>query len=984
MVPHKRLSLWKKILLGILCFPLLPVYLCVYYLCLKNDQEEKDPEGSNGDIVNIEVETPPVNPERQKIKENPALESNIIQKNENIIQPMGQRETKLTSTFAYPWDRSNLKSLKINVNSFQNLDLHAAKRHFFLSCFSSPHKLNANDTLEQLVKELVCDAKTSLEKTRAIWIWVCYHIEYDTQMLRTKTMISSDPDTVLRTRKGVSSGYCSLFEHMCSLAGIQCQSVSGYYKGPTYKPGQPISEDMEHTWNMVYLEGSWHLLDSTWGAGHVDETISKFTSQYNEFYFLTHPALFIGDHYPEQTDCQLLEPKLSRKQFEQNVHRRSHFYTVGLIASQPGAAIVQTGTGKISITIESLHNMLFIFNLNETEDAGLLILMEQKAKFDIYPTKIGQQILQIYAKRPDRKDAYQLVVDYRIDCKAVDRTMKVPKCLSNPAGPSWLSVKSGLLQPSHQDPVITTTDGCCTLSFTIDKDLKLTASLKSDEVRTIHNYVMQRLQENKISFIVHLPQAGHYVFQIFDGTIGYICNYLIICSNPKVKWPPFPALLRNPVGPNPETEKVGLLQPSHPDPVIHAQDGCCTISFKLNRELKLNSSLKSDKMQTIPNQTIQTAQKHKVEFKVHLPQCGSYVFQIFGGNNNFICNYLIQCSNPKVKWPSFPSLLHNPVGPNPDTEKAGLLQPTHPDPIIHTEDGCFSINFTTDRVVNLNVSLKSEDIQIMPNVMHVLQSMQKHKLELSVRLPRAGSYVLQIFDGSAGHICNYLVTCSNPKVRWPPFPSSLHNPVGPNPETEKAGLVQPSHPDPVIHTEDGCFTVSFALMRDLSIFSTLHSDEIQMTPEMERRHIFQTQTEGNVQIKVRLPQPGTYVLHVNIKPHKSNVYKHQCNYLITCTKATFKWPVFPLPYSDWTQQFDLLQPLEGVLPMNSNVSFKLQIPDVAGVCIKGKDSFPLNLSESGYWEGTCSTVDCKYMYVTITSTDEPKTWKYILQYHIGE
>ncbi|XP_075056620.1 uncharacterized protein LOC142142658 [Mixophyes fleayi] len=774
---------------------------------------------------------------------------------------------------------------------------------------------------------------------------------------------------------------------MCSFAGVQCQSVSGYSKGESYKPGQTISEDMEHTWNMVYLEEGWHLLDCTWGAGHVEENISKFTYQYNEFYFLTHPALFIGDHYPEQTDYQLLEPKVSQKQFEHSVHHRSHFYNLGLIFSQPDTAIVETENGKVSITIETQHEMLFFFILNETEDAGLLRLMKHEAKFDVYPTKIGQQLLQIYAKRCDVEDAYQMVVDYRIDCKAVDRKMKVLKCLSNPVGPSQLSEKSGLLHPSHQDPVIYANDGCCTISFTMDKELKLTGSLKSDEVKTILSHVMQRVQENKIDFIVHLPQAGHYVFQIFDGTIGYICNYLIICSDLKVKWPPFPAFLHSPVGPNPETERAGLLQPSHPDPVIDTEDGCCTISFQTNRELTFWGILKSDKIQTTTDKQIyfiQKTEKHKIEFTIRLPQFGSYVFQIFGGNNGFICNYLIQCSNPKVKWPSFPSMLLNPVGPSPDTEKAGLLQPSHRDPIIHTEDGCFSINFTTDRVVSLTVSLKSDDKQIMPNVTHVLQSMQKRKLELNVRLPKAGSYVLQIFDGPSGHICNYLVTCSNHMVKWPPFPSSLHNPVGPNPETEKAGLIQPSHPEPMIHTEDGCCTVSFALMRDLSIFSTLHSDEIQMTPEMERRHVFQTLTKGNVQIKVRLPQAGTYVLHVNIKPKNSNVYNNQCNYLITCTNTNFKYTVFPLAYTDWTDQFDLVQPLEGVLTQDSNVSFKLRIPDVDGVCIKGKDSFPLTLNESGYWEGTCSTVDCKYMYVTINSKDDPKAWKYILQYQIGE
>ncbi|XP_040283609.1 kyphoscoliosis peptidase-like isoform X2 [Bufo bufo] len=974
---------------------------------LREDKNESESEGKRRDLadsditsedartrlspnnnnVSVEDETISSSPENGKLEVRPAMEfvfhslqgkKSFYKDKEEIKQRESYHSSDHTqnseqspkSTNPYPRDKRNLKSLVVDLNVFEKLDLFATKVTAV--------------TLEQLVKELTRGANTDLEKIRALWIWICHHIEYDTAGLKNKDLVSSAPEDVFRTKKGVCTGYSSLFEHMCRLVGVACQSVSGYSKGASFKPGQAVSGDLDHTWNMVSLEGHWHLLDCTWGAGYVDENISKFIFQYNEFYFLTHPSLFIGDHYPEKTDFQLLEPKLSQKQFEQSVHRRSHFYSLGLISSQPETAIIETEQGKASVTIESQNNLLFLFSLQDTEDPGLLRVMDHEAKFDIYPQKTVQQILHIYAKKQDTKEAYQMVLDYRIDCKDVDNKIKIPKCLSNPVGPSWLSQKIGLCSPSHKDPVIYANNGCCTIRFSMEKTLKLTASLKSDEGKNIFHHIIQTVQNHKVDFSIHLPQSGHYVLQIFDSVVGYVCNYLIICLNPKVKCLPFPALLCNPVGPNPDTEKAGLLQPSHMEPIIRTEDGSCTISFKLNKYLKLSSSLKSDKMQTILHHVIQRAEKHKVEFNIRLPHFGSYVFQIFDSNNEYICNYLLHCSNPPVKWPPFPSLLHSPVGPSPETEMVGLFQPSHPDPIVHTEDGCFTLSFSTNRILNLTVGLKSEDRQMARNAMHVIQSIKSHKLEFSVRLPGPGSYVLQIFDASSGYICNYLVSCSNPKVKWPPFPSSLHNPVGPNPDTEKAGLTQPSHPDPIIDSEDGCFTVSFALMTDLSIFPTLHSDEIQMTPEMTRRHVFQTVTEGNVQIKVHLPQSGKYVLHVNVKPKNSNMYKHQCNYLIICKNSTVNWPPFPLAYTDWAEQFDLVKPLEGVLPQNINVSFKLRIPDVTEVSVKGKDFFPLSLGKGGYWEGSCSTEDCRYMYVTTSSEDEPKTRKFVLQYQVGE
>lgn len=62
-----------------------------------------------------------------------------------------------------------------------------------------------------------------------------------------------------------------------SIAGIQCMKLSGYSKGYGYTIGQVFKGDSSHAWNAVYLEGRWHLLDSTWGSGTVDKTSDKFT-----------------------------------------------------------------------------------------------------------------------------------------------------------------------------------------------------------------------------------------------------------------------------------------------------------------------------------------------------------------------------------------------------------------------------------------------------------------------------------------------------------------------------------------------------------------------------------------------------------------------------------------------------------------------------------------------------------------------------------
>ncbi|KAG9494525.1 hypothetical protein GDO78_002051 [Eleutherodactylus coqui] len=690
--------------------------------------------------------------------------------------------------------------------------------------------------------------------------------EYDTEGFRNTALRSSDPNDVLRTRKGVCAGYASIFQHMCSIAGLKCKQVSGFSKGAGYKIGQKIPDDTNHAWNMIYLEGSWHLLDSTWGAGNVDDDISKFTFEYNELYFLTHPAIFIRDHLPKEPDCQLLKTCVTHEQYEKTVCPEHDYYNLHMVSCHPKTCVIETVKGKASIAIESSCRMKFFFELNKTKTEGLLKLRDNGMNLDVYPQKYGQHILSIFASREDSDGIYKCIINYRVDCSFVDTSMIIPKCLINSVGPSWISEKAGLFNPTQLDPVIYTDDGCCTISFRTKKMVKISVELRSDDMQTMPNHVILSEKKDKVEFIVRLPRAGAYALLVFDDVTGYICNYLLNCSNPAVKWPPFPSSLGNPVGPSSETEKAGLLQPSHPDPIIHADDGCCTISFR------------------------------------------------------------------------------------------------------------------TERMLKIIVNLRSDDIQKMPN--HVILSLEKHKVELSVRLPRAGAYALLIFDDVTGYIGNYLIVCSNPSVKWPPFPSSLKNPVGPSSETEKAGLLQPSYCEPVICAEDGTCTISFALKKNIKTYCTLDSDEIMITKEMESRHVFQSESKGKVMIRVHLPRSGTYVLQVFIKPRDStgSTYSYLCNYLITCTNTSVKWPEFPLKYSKWNEEYELVCPLEGVLPRKDRVFFKLKITGVTAVFA---DASSLILTDNGYWEGSCSTVDIKELIVSITCIGEPNYHHYILKYSIA-
>ncbi|XP_053565758.1 kyphoscoliosis peptidase-like isoform X2 [Bombina bombina] len=1013
--------------------------------------------------------------------------------------------------YAYPWDKSNLKSIPVNLKNFEKLDAFAVQT-------------GKKSTVEQLVNSLFKMARTDLEKVRAIWMWICHHIEYDLEGLENKSKRSGDPSLILQTGKGACEGYAGLFESMCSLAGIQCVKIGGYSKGYNYVVGQTFSGETNHAWNAVYLNRKWHLVDTTWGAGFADSNSNTFSFRYNEFYFLTHPALFIEEHFPDNQNWQLLQVPLSLKQFEGNLTHKSSFYNAGLTASYPETLQVETVNGKAMFSIEGSSPALFSFMLNKTEKPGLITLTKNGMQLEVYPQVTGRHKLEIYTKPyGTSKESYDKVLEYIIHCGSVVPTFRIPKELDIIVGPSWLTEKKGFLQFSCHDPVINTDDGCCTIGFTLSKKTIVIATLHSDSIKPGDEwrYVLQTMRGNRTEFKINLPKQGYYALKLHystsPGKFDCFCNYLIVCMNPEVEWPPFPRKLQNPVGPSALMEKKGLLQPSHRDPIIYTSNSQCSVSFMLKDDVAIVTALLSEDIlldhQRERQYVIQSQTGNQVDLQIRLPQQGSYVLQIFAGskscptafeyvcnyliccsssevtsptqdtvnyivdkimllnpsqsgyiidspnglctlsfsldrernclatlhsnhakwnkqmerryimqvqkkdhvefhiqlpragsydlrvytdsrlqpgNYEFVCSYVISCTNTDVSWPTFPSKLQNPVGPCVLSEKKGLLKPLLTEPVIHSADGRCSLAFILKRDMGIFARLQSDDVLLTEEAerRYVLQAQRQKRVEFHVQLPQAGMYVLKIYteteQGTFKFACNYLICCVNSQVNWPLLPHELSNPAGPSCLSEKMGLLRPSHLEPIIYTDDGRCCVSFTSDANIDIVATLHADDIQ-SDDARRRHIFQVEKEGQVEFQIRLPKGGTYVLKICSKKKSdlSNDYDYACNYLLCCSNTKIRWPFFPMRYSAWNNCYELIEPLTGILPTNSDVRFKIKARQLAAVSVKGKNFYPLTLGENGCWEGTCSTTGIQDVQVLVTNNLN-KSYTLVLSYQVKD
>ena len=187
-------------------------------------------------------------------------------------------------------------------------------RDNFTAIDSQAQILNyTGNSIQELAKLLTTQAPTEAEKARIIYSWLAYHIIYDVPAYESGNYGDVSPESVLRNRTTVCSGYANLYAALAQAMGLEAEVIVGYGKGTSYLVG--TDNKVNHAWNAVKINGNWYLMDATWGAGTVGE--GRFQPRFNPHYFATPPEQFIYDHYPEQSGWQLLANTYSKTQFDE-------------------------------------------------------------------------------------------------------------------------------------------------------------------------------------------------------------------------------------------------------------------------------------------------------------------------------------------------------------------------------------------------------------------------------------------------------------------------------------------------------------------------------------------------------------------------------------------------------------------------------------------------------------------------------------------
>jgi len=121
------------------------------------------------------------------------------------------------------------------------------------------------ETIKSFSKE-----KSFIDRHWMIFYWITINIDYDTVAYFSKDYKDQSAEGVFRTRKGVCAGYTNLYKYLSDQLQMPCEIVHGYAKGYGFDNREEAPSETDHAWNAVEIDNHWYLMESTWGAGHLD------------------------------------------------------------------------------------------------------------------------------------------------------------------------------------------------------------------------------------------------------------------------------------------------------------------------------------------------------------------------------------------------------------------------------------------------------------------------------------------------------------------------------------------------------------------------------------------------------------------------------------------------------------------------------------------------------------------------------------------
>lgn len=134
--------------------------------------------------------------------------------------------------------------------------------------------------LKKILRNIISDDMTDVEKVKAIHDYLIMNIVYDHELLLK--VQNNDPtvhdyngfylEGTLLDKKAVCEGISKTFTALCNIEGIPCVTVDGYQ---TNNPN-----GVGHAWNKVFVDNAWYIVDCTSDGTIINSSFEVLSYKY--------------------------------------------------------------------------------------------------------------------------------------------------------------------------------------------------------------------------------------------------------------------------------------------------------------------------------------------------------------------------------------------------------------------------------------------------------------------------------------------------------------------------------------------------------------------------------------------------------------------------------------------------------------------------------------------------------------------------------
>lgn len=314
----------------------------------------------------------------------------------------------------------------------------------------------------------------------------------------------------------------------------------------------------------------------------------------------------------------------------------------------------------------------------------------------------------------------------------------------------------------RQAVILANTRGACDIKLRMPEDLKSRlafhfhlrlANRDDNEVNGIRleRYVLHTIQDDLVSFNVHVPQTGEYFIEIFSSLVENdlnpfgqsfklkcVCKYKIVCDELSQRMHPLPACASGEWGPMKAQRHFNIVPLTHKNAIIETSSSHLEFQFQLPKQLKIHGKLHNNLIQDLDRNV-----KHEIKngsniliLNVNLPEEGQFGLDIYARDPEFqtekrtmshCCKYLInfnrklQSSNNQsqhitstINQSQDTQVITLELGPNREQlSRVGMHAINHLEPIIKVTDQTRSqidLQFQMSKAVDFSFDLKYDSI----------------------------------------------------------------------------------------------------------------------------------------------------------------------------------------------------------------------------------------------------------------------------------